>query len=255
MRQRLRYGTWIRMKRLITFWAIAALFLSAIVLVLITPWFLLMLLPAVAFTYIAVILTLAHWHFSRRGGDFQNKIHDLMLSHKPTPGDTIDIGCGNGNLIIKVAKKDRSSSHLGLDSWGKNWEYSIGQCEVNVRIEGVENVTFVRGSAAHTGLDSNRYACVLSCLTFHEVRDDPDKSHVVKEALRLLRPGGTFVLFDLFDDRKHYPRLDLILETIEDAGCAVTTNEPLRNVAKLPFPLNDGKVLRYARLLSGTKGL
>ncbi|HUX22690.1 MAG TPA: class I SAM-dependent methyltransferase, partial [Spirochaetia bacterium] len=190
-----------------------------------------------------------------RGGDYQNKIHHLILAHKTTPGDTVDIGCGNGNLIIQVAKSDRSSAHLGLDYWGKNWEYSIGQCQVNARIEGAGNVEFVKASAARTGLENESYQYVVSCLTFHEVRDQPDTAKVVAEALRVLKPGGTYIFVDLFDDNRHYPSVHEIVKTIELAGCTISTDAPLSGLMSLPFPLNDKNALRYARLMSGEKSI
>lgn len=255
MEERLRYGNWIRVRKIFLFWAVTLFFLSASLLAMVTPWFLLLLVPAFVFAYVGVIVTLTHRRFSSRGGNYQNKIHDLLLSYKATPGDTIDIGCGNGNFIIKVAKGDRAAAHFGCDYWGENWEYSLRQCQINARIEGVENVAFSKEDANKISLDDGRYAYVFSCLTFHEVRDQPDKSQLLNEALRILRPGGTYVFLDLFDDKKHYPRLDDILDTIGISGCSVCENRPLRELMVLPFPLNDRNALRYARLLSGTKSI
>jgi SAM-dependent methyltransferase len=251
--ERLHYGTWIRTKKIFIFWALTAVFLSTTVFVIFTPWFLLLLLPASVSAYIAVIVTLTYWRFSPRGGGYQNKIHDLLLSYKTKSGDTADIGCGNGNLIIKVARADRNSAHIGLDYWGKSWEYSMRQCQINARIEEVDNVQFLKRSAARTGLDSEHYSYVVSCLTFHEVRDQPDKAKVVAEALRVLKPGGTYIFFDLFDDKRYYPSLKDILKTIELAQCDITENALLSELIPLAFPLDDKNALRYARLLIGRK--
>lgn len=253
MREQLRYSTWIRSKKIATFWLLAGTSLVSSLLGLISYWFLLFLLPGLVLAYIGLIVTWTHFRFSSSGGDFQNRIHDLLLSYKRIDGETLDIGCGNGNLIIKIAKRDRNLRHVGLDYWGKNWEYSVEQCRTNARIEGADNVDFVRASATKTGLADAKYAYVVSCLTFHEVVDEPDRTVVLTEALRVLKPGGTYIFLDLFDDERHFGKLDTMVSSIEDQGCMVAVNEPLNKLMRLPFPLNGKKVLRHARLISGRK--
>ena len=253
MKERPEYGTWIRRKRVVAFWALTCIFVLSDALAIFTPWFLLFLVPTGVFAYIALIVTLTYWRFSPRGGDYQNKIHELILSYKTSPGDTVDIGCGSGNLILKAAQADKGTLHLGLDSWGTSWEYSIEQCRANARVEGVENVEFVKGSAARNGLEGERFRYVVSCLTFHEIRDQPNTLLTLAESLRTLSPGGTYIFLDLFDDKRHYPSRRDLLQTIEEAGCTIVTDSALSELMPLPFPLNGKKALRYARLLSGKK--
>ena len=127
------------------------------------------------------------------------------------------------------------------------------RCRANARLEGVNNVTFAKGTASHLEFNDGQFSNVLSCLTFHEVKDEKDKAEVVAEALRVLTPGGTFVFFDLFDDKSHYPFPDRIMNVVTGSGCTVRVNSPLRELMSLPYPLNDGKALKYARLLTGSK--
>jgi ubiquinone/menaquinone biosynthesis C-methylase UbiE len=253
MKQQLRYSTWIRTRKIVALWIVAGAFFVSALLALITPWFLLLVLPGLVFAYTGLVVTWTYARFSSRGGNYQNKIHDLILSYRQSQGETLDIGCGNGNLIIKVATSDKTATHLGLDYWGKDWEYSIEQCRINARIEGVDNIDFVKASAARTGLPDNKYRNVISCLTFHEVRDESNKASVVSEALRMLRPGGTYVFLDLFDDKKYFGNIEDVASAIAGRGCTVMVNKSIRELMKLPYPLNGKKALRYARLISGTK--
>jgi ubiquinone/menaquinone biosynthesis C-methylase UbiE len=253
MRQQLRYNTWIRVRKIVTFWLVTAVFLAFGMLALIDIRFLLVMLPGLVFAYIGVVVTWTYTRFSPRGGDYQNKIHELILSFRKSLGETLDVGCGNANLIIKVAKSDKTAAHMGIDSWGKDWEYSIEQCRINARIEGVDNVAFVKASAARTGLPNDRYQNVVSCLTFHEVKDEPSKAAVLSESLRVLKPGGTYVFLDLFDDQRYFGNHEGVVSAIIGRGCTVSTNESLGKLMELPYPLNGKKVLRYARLISGTK--
>ena len=45
---------------------------------------------------------------------------------------------------------------------------------------------------------------MVSNLTFHEVKSAPQKREVVREALRVLRPGGRFAFVDYFYDSQYY---------------------------------------------------
>ena len=250
-----RYSTWIRVSKIFTFWVLATLFLAIGFVFFSKIWFLISFVPGFIFTYIAVIVTLTHWRFTSSGGDFQNKIHELLLSHRSLIGETLDIGCGNGSLLIKAAMADKTSHYVGMDSWGGDWEYSMQQCQRNAKLENVANVEFLKGTAAKTEFLDHRFSCVLSCLTFHEVRDESNKLNVVKEALRILKHGGCYVFLDLFEDTKYYPSMDEILSVIEQSGCSVSVNKPLSELIALPFPLNGKRALGFAKLLCGTKSV
>lgn len=229
------------------------LFLLATFLSLYQIWFILFLIPEIVFGYVAFIVTLTHIRFSEKGGDYQNKIHKLMLAYKHAQGDTVDIGCGNGNLIIIIGKEDTLSQHIGIDYWGKDWQYSLEQCRINARIEGVGNIEFIKGSAAKLKFADDRFDYVVSCLTFHEVKDEIDKTISIREALRVLKPGGSFIFLDLFDDKKYYKAITQVTNALEDSGGKILINKSLNELMELPYPLNNRRALKYARLLSGKK--
>ncbi len=253
MNEKPQYSTWIRVNKIVTFWALAIAFFAMGLASFVEIWFLIAFVPGLLFAYIAMTVTLIHLRFSKTGGDYQNRIHDLLLSHRSVTGETVDIGCGNGSLTIKSARGDGASHHVGMDFWGSNWEYSLEQCQMNARLEGVGNVEFLKGTAAKTVFTDGRFSCALSCLTFHEVQDESNKLNVVKEALRILKPGGCYVFLDLFDDIQHYPGMNEVRSTVEHCACTITVDKPLSELMPLPYPLNGKKALRFARLLCGTK--
>lgn len=247
------YGTWIRTRPLVVFAILTASFLGLSLLMVITPWALLLLLPAGAFGYITLILALARHRFSNTGGQYQRLIHELIRSH--ARGERVlDIGCGNGHLAIAVAKENPQRLVTGLDYWGSAWEYSKQVCERNAQLEGVAGrVAFMKGSAAAMPFSDAEFDCVVSCLTFHEVRELPDKTEAVSEALRILRPGGSFVFLDLFSDPGAYSRQQLLRQRLEEGGAVDISDVPLASLMSLPFPLNGKRVLKHARLVSGRK--
>jgi SAM-dependent methyltransferase len=250
------YGTWIRISRLYIFAAIAVVALAGASFALVSAWFALLLVPAALFGYIAVVLALTVWRLGPRGGNFQWRIHDLIVARAAVDpaGRALDIGCGSGALTIGLAKALPTAQVTGVDFWGANWEYSKDQCERNARIEGVAGrTTFVQQSAASLRFDDATFDVVACCLTFHEVRDVTDKLPVIVEALRVLRPGGRYVFLDLFADPGMFGSVQRVQAAIAQAGAGVDEIGRLDAYLTLPFPLGGAKVLGHAMIISGVK--
>ena len=247
------YSTWIRKKRILFFWLLSAFLpLGGLAVGLVYLPLAAIALLALPFIYIASIISLAAYRFGDQGGGFQNRIHETVIASLNASGNVLDIGCGSGNLIIKIAMRN-SASHVGLDFWGDDWEYSKSQCERNAQLEHVDNVRFLKGSASTLPFDSNSIQNVVSCLTFHEVADVTDKTQSIAEALRVLEPKGRFAFFDLFADPSFYPGLDLVRASIEAARGEIELMTEYRKIEALPFPLDSPKVLKYAVLIVGRK--
>ncbi len=210
---------------------------------------------AVPFAYISFVISLTARRFSNRGGDFQNKIHQLLVDSLRGSSSILDIGCGSGNLLIKAAKQEKSSLQrcVGVDSWGKNWQYSLQQCEENAVAEGISTIEFVRGGAASLPFENLTFEAVTSCLTFHEVQGIAERHELLYEALRVLQSGGRFAFLDLFGDGGKFESIEKIKNTIRDSGCEITTCARLSELMKLPYPLNTKKVLKNAYVITGTK--
>jgi SAM-dependent methyltransferase len=250
-----RYRTWIRSTRLAAFAALTSICLAGSALSLLSPWFLLFLVPFAFFGYTTMILALTVYRLAPRGGDLQRRVHHLIVTKaRLTTGQALDVGCGSGSLTIKLATAAADSTVTGVDSWGGDWEYSKDQCEDNARIEGVAARTvFCKQSGAALGFADGSFDTVVSCLTFHEIGDVERKSDAVVEALRVLRPGGRYVFLDLFGDPAFYPSVDDVRETIVRAGASIVEFGSLGDALPLPFPLRHPKVLGHAMLMVGTK--
>ena len=251
-----RYDTWIRKRKIVLFWSLTALLASTALLGLVQPLLALAAVTAIPFAYIAVVISLSAYRFSPRGGDYQNQIHALLVDAVNKTGTVLDVGCGSGNLIIRIARKLPESTCIGVDMWGDEWEYSKRQCEANAAAEGVDRIRFIRASASALPLEDNSVDAVVSCLTFHEVLDQEDKSVAIGEAIRVLRPGGTFALFDLFDDDRVFGAsggVDRVTNAITTFGGSIALRRPLSEMMRLPFPLNTAKALRYGVLITGTR--
>lgn len=201
-------------------------------------------IAAVLFLGIAGYFFFAWYRFSPRGGNIQKQIESLVLQHLhwDGKGSALDIGCGNGPLTIALAQQCPQAKVTGVDTWGKSWDYSQKMCEHNAEIEGVgERVVFSQGSAADLPFGDNQFDLVVSNLVFHEIRELKDKREGVRQALRVLKPGGIFVLQDLFLIEAYYGKPDELLETVHQWGIHQvefirTCDEPfIPKFLKLPF--------------------
>ena len=54
----------------------------------------------------------------------------------------------------------------------------------------------------------------VSNFVFHEVRSQPDKLALIREALRVLKPGAPFAFEDIFFSPRSYPDLDKLLQAL-----------------------------------------
>jgi SAM-dependent methyltransferase len=189
------YGNWVSKKFIITPAILCLVFLRLAFLVPILA------ILAILFFLVTGYFAVAHFRFSPAGGDIQSKIVGLVFEHLEWDGQgqAIDIGCGNAPLSIRLARKYPQADVTGVDYWGNNWDFAKQVCEQNASLEGVESrTTFQKASASALPFNDGAFDLAVSNLTFHEVSDTKDKREVLREALRVVKPGGKFVFQDLF---------------------------------------------------------
>ncbi len=155
---------------------------------------------------------------SYEGGGVQGKTLDNVLHHLQWDGNgkLLDIGCGSGAMAIKAAKRFPGAQVTGIDYWGAGWDYAKGQCDNNARIEGVsERTDFQKGDASKLDFPDATFDAAVSNFVFHEVKSQPDKLALIREALRVIKPGGVFSFEDVFFSRSHYKDLDGLIASLE----------------------------------------
>jgi len=209
------YGNWVS-KRLIYFPGALALIFTAL-----SFWSQLFIIFPVIFLIIMVYFSYAYYRFSPAGGDIQSQIREFVLNKLvwDGKGSALDIGCGNGALVTRLAKKYPQASVTGIDYWAGKWEYSQKACERNAEIEGVAGrTTFRKASAAALPFQEEMFDAAISNFVFHEVEDARDKREVIREALRVIKKGGVFAFQDLFPVRRLFGGIDDLLATVKGWG-------------------------------------
>jgi ubiquinone/menaquinone biosynthesis C-methylase UbiE len=146
-------------------------------------------------------------------------------------GEAADLGCGPGQLVIELARRAPGLHVTGIDLA----EEMIARGQDKARRTGIsERVSFRRGNAQQIPFPGASLDLVVSTLSLHHWSDPVA---VLDEVARVLRPGGSFLIFDLRRDMAAPCWLLLWFATHVIVPAALRrVNEPLnsRNAAYTP---------------------
>ncbi len=150
---------------------------------------------------------------------------------KLSPGETVlDLGSGGGIDVLMSAKRvGPEGLAYGLDMTDE----MLALAEMNRREAGAENVKFLKGTIENIPLPDNSVDVIISnCV----INLSADKSQVLREAFRVLGPGGRIAVADIVAEEELPEDVRENLEAY--AGCvagALTFQEYERKLSDAGF--------------------
>ena len=151
----------------------------------------LLALPAL----LAALFALRKWRYASR---IRNEIFDSIALR----GDekVLDVGCGSGLLLNGAAARLTSGKATGIDIWSPH--SGGGNLELlwrNAKAEGVaDKIEFKEADARKMPFEDAAFDVVVSSGALHHISHNfDDHERAVREMVRVLRPGGKIVLWDI----------------------------------------------------------
>ena len=159
---------------------------------------------------------------------------------KLNAGETVlDLGSGGGiDVLLSARRVGPTGKAYGLDMTDE----MLALANENKKKAGVENVEFLKGEIEHIPLPDNSVDVVISnCV----INLSSDKDAVLREAFRVLKPGGRFAVSDVVTRGEMLPEIrknvlmwvgciagaleeNDYLGKLQDAGFAAAEIEPTR---------------------------
>lgn len=137
---------------------------------------------------------------------------DALLDLLPWDGRgrALDIGTGSGLLAVGLGVRFPEAHIVGTDLWKWISGSDLGreQAVANAAAEGVAGrVTFEEADARSLSFEDDTFDAVVTNLVWHNIRTE-DRFDLIREGLRVLKPGGAFMFADLFRSRLAYGSYD-----------------------------------------------
>ncbi len=123
--------------------------------------------------------------------DYVFKLELVRQAHLKNGGNVLDIGCGTGTLTIIAKKACPEARVVGIDG-----DPRILRIAKSKMAEARLNISLEHGMASTLPHVGDSFDRILASMVLHHLTRD-DRMRVLREALRVLKPGGELHVAEL----------------------------------------------------------
>lgn len=168
------------------------------------------------------------WDEAGPQGDawLRQSYHSVLQQTIPEPHDIVDLGCSIGMSTFALQATYPAAGLTGVDlspyflavahyrsqQRAAGQPYGVQTLDSPVA-QALSSPTWCHAAAEATGLPDASFDLVSACLLFHELPSTAAIA-VLREARRLLRPGGHFALMDMNPKSEIYTRMPPYILTL-----------------------------------------
>lgn len=137
---------------------------------------------------------------SSRVGKLRERVRIVDAAGLSADDYVLDLGCGRGLLLVEAARRVPAGLAVGVDVWSVvDQSRNVPRAPLdNAVIERVEDrVEVVTGDGRRLPYVGGAFDAVVSNMVVHNIPDSVGRARVIREAARVLRPGGRLVVVDM----------------------------------------------------------
>lgn len=164
------------------------------------------------------------------------RVRDRLLEglHLRGDEDVLDLGCGSGLMLLGATQRLSTGTATGVDLWRSRDQAGAtrDQCLDNARRVGVaERITLADGDMTALPFPDASFDLVFACLAIHNLHPRARRELAIREAIRVLRPGGRLAVTDIAGTKSYAATAHAAgLHDVERSGHVRGTFPPARTL-------------------------
>ena len=126
----------------------------------------------------------------------------------------LDVGCGNGIIMLAAAKHLTTGKATGIDIWVEgSGDQSAQTLRQNAALEGVaDRIDLQEVDARKMPFADASFDVIFASLSLHHMGSKDDRQRAASEMLRVLKPGGSILIYDIL------PIANQVMHLLRDLG-------------------------------------